>query len=721
MGIPPLPITQPVEKPLASTQQMRSAGLAGVELASQSERIASEGMNVEDVLLRAQRQLWVKQGEIAFHKYQQQVQEDLSKTTSIDDVDKIHENYQNDAPNVTTPYAKDPQVGQALGLYAQSQSVEMQGVVNARKAKIITDQDVAANQLKGEKSSQDWTNAFLSGGDVSLAEGDERLTLQSSVLHGTMTQERADAEFQNWLLKTKQSAIEGMMNSPDPVQRRKFIDQLKSGNVPKELDGLDKGFLNRALESAEGKDAELRARAEAQDVNTKFNNLLGYFGEHQTLFPSPESKLAATANPDVLKSVGAVTPEGLPDFVAGTKLRSLMEPIISDENVAAVKNANKLRDQVTDLYSQGKVSEGLAFARAHQEDFDKAHTDYFPNLVNSGRTYAQWEKTEAREARTEANQKWEDEGWISFSSLSTDIVEGKVIDPTLDVWSLVGKKELTPPQARELISMYNQSTQHTAFTQGLKIIKTSPSFANTDEGNAANAKMQAQFTQAVRQENLTGEAITERAKKMVDDAGKESTSQSIEHFWNNLKSGLFKGSDIEVSGPGGTAPPTSEYKLGDFYQGKKIIGINPKTRQLNVEGLGVVPYGTTTPEKSTPDKHDKISELTSYPKTSTVKSDEPVPQDPSGMYRLWDEAKKMREQAEEIQNQEQARDIFGTHFDEGLERMFRSAKHLLPEEGYREFITKAADTLAEIAKNRAEKYGGQSKKKKIEEDDTITF
>ena len=542
---------------MLSPQQMRSAGLdASVEAADTSERIAAEGMNIDGAILAAQRQLAVKQGEISFDKYQEQVQTDLSKTSSTDEVDKIHENYQNDAPGITEPYSKDPRVGQALGLYAQSQSVEMQRVVNARKAKIVTDQDIAANQLKGDKSAQDWTNAFLAGGDVSIAEGDERLTLQSSVVHGTMTQERADLEFNDWLLKTKQSAIEGMMNSPDPVQRQKFIDELKSGNVPKELEGLDKGFLNRALEAAQGKDAELRARAEAQDVNAKFNNLLNYFSAHTSLFPSPESKIAATADPDVLKSVGAVTPDGTPDFVAGTKLRSLMEPLVADENVAAVKAANKIRDQVTDLYSQGKVSEGLALARQHQEDFDKAHTDYFPALVSAGRTYAQWERSEARESRAEGRetraeerQKWEDDGWQNYASLSTQIEQGKVIDPTLDVWSLVGKKELTPPQAREIISMYDQSQQRTAFKEGLGIIKNAPMFANTDQGNADNAKMVMQFTQAVRQENLTGGAIIDRANKMVTDATGKTTLDMIEDFFGSLAPKPFTPIDMRSGKP----------------------------------------------------------------------------------------------------------------------------------------------------------------------------
>lgn len=37
-------------------------------------------------------------------------------------------------------------------------------------------------------------------------------------------------------------------------------------------------------------------------------------------------------------------------------------------------------------------------------------------------------------------------------------------------------------------------------------------------------------------------------------------------------------------------PPNVAYNVGDSYQGKKIKGINRETRQMNVEGLGVVSY-----------------------------------------------------------------------------------------------------------------------------------
>ncbi len=37
-------------------------------------------------------------------------------------------------------------------------------------------------------------------------------------------------------------------------------------------------------------------------------------------------------------------------------------------------------------------------------------------------------------------------------------------------------------------------------------------------------------------------------------------------------------------------PQTINYKVGDLYEGKKILGINRQTRQLNIDGLGVVSY-----------------------------------------------------------------------------------------------------------------------------------
>lgn len=529
MGIPPLPIVQPIQKPLASPGEMRHAGLdAALDVNRGAEQIASIGMQVEDRIIQAKRQLDVKQGEIAFDKYQEQTEADLAKTVSVEDVDALHENYQNGAPEVVTPYSKDPRVAQALNLYAQSRSVDMERTVNARKAKIITDQDLAANELKGDKSTQDWKNAFLSGEDVSIAEGDEKLTLQSSVLHGTMTQEHADLKFQEWLLKTKQSAIEGIMNSPDPVQRRKFIDQLKSGNMPKELAGLDRGFLNQALTAAQGKDAELKARAEAQDVNAKFNNSLGEFRTHPDLYPSPELKSAAYGNPDFLKAIGAVTPEGQPDFVAGQKLRSLYAPLGADEKTAAKVKVDKEFDDISKLIAENKLGQAQVMLDKYRPDFEALDASFYRAGESAIREQVRFNEQQERFGRQEARWEAEEKGKQSFSRLMKNITDNKPVDFGKDIVPLLISGEITPSQVRSAMAMSAMAQKDRGVQMGLKLIQSAAQFtAGTDETNLQMAELGFAYTDMVQQYGIKGKDAIDLAASMRDEAAKKSVQDAI--------------------------------------------------------------------------------------------------------------------------------------------------------------------------------------------------
>ncbi len=140
------------------------------------------------------------------------------------------------------------------------------------------------------------------------AEENYKILLQSFVAHGTMTQEQADAEFQIWLLNVKKGTVVAMVYNPDPVKRQKLIDELKSGNLPKELAGLDQAFLNKAWVVAQEVDADLTARAETQNLNVALNKMYGAFNAPNSVYKDDyNAQSVALHNPEFLRSIGVVT------------------------------------------------------------------------------------------------------------------------------------------------------------------------------------------------------------------------------------------------------------------------------------------------------------------------------------------------------------------------------------------------------------------------------
>jgi hypothetical protein len=67
----------------------------------------------------------------------------------------------------------------------------------------------------------------------------------------------------------------------------------------------------------------------------------------------------------------------------------------------------------------------------------------------------------------------------------------------------------------------------------------------------------------------------------------ETTLNEFE-AWVTRRKGLMEGEYPSLAKT--KKQESSNYQVGGMYQGKKILGINPQTKQLNVEGVGVVPY-----------------------------------------------------------------------------------------------------------------------------------
>jgi hypothetical protein len=228
--------------------------------------------------------------------------------------------------------------------------------------------------MLGTKYSGDYVLAAAAGGDTTMAENDEKILLASSVKHGTMTQEQADAHYDKWLKASKMDTIGALANSPKPADRQAVISQLKSGNGPL-VDGMNLAERNTTLTAAEHKDHELTEMAEATDLNSVLNNMHDAFGK----FPYTnngkgdyEARENAVDDGDFLKSIGAVTPDGKPDRVMGEKLQQEVtrqraewekEQSDKDQNIISkyVPNVMKMSEsQVTSLGKEGLSPRGIS-------------------------------------------------------------------------------------------------------------------------------------------------------------------------------------------------------------------------------------------------------------------------------------------------------------------------------------------------------------------------
>ena len=332
---------------MASPGQVREAGVgASIGVNQQAERMALTGTELEGHLIQAQNQLDIKQGQIALDQLQVQLHDDLRKSISPEQVEETLDNYRNQVPDVLAPFSKDPHVSRVLQMYSDSEDARVQNLGNAKKADIITKSDDAATAILGQMYKQEAVAERLGGGDGSVAEGKYELALRSSEAHGTMLPAVANAKLAAWHQDVQIGAVEARMNDPDPAMRQELIRDLKAGKGPL-VTGLPESMRTQMLTAAESRDRMLTNLGETQDVNSVFSNLLGYFQSHPNMFSEPESKMGALENPDILKSIGAVTKDGKPDFVMGHKLGPLVAPVVADEVRAQENESEKLQNEIS--------------------------------------------------------------------------------------------------------------------------------------------------------------------------------------------------------------------------------------------------------------------------------------------------------------------------------------------------------------------------------------
>jgi hypothetical protein len=354
----------------------RIAGEPGRTMANAAEQmgsVADMGFHVAEKLQEAQETVDVKMGEVGIDKLEADAHDAIGKATTPEQMQDIQRGFEEQAQEAVNSQ-KNPKVSRALQFYGAHKSIGIQDLATVRQAKVITENDLTANEMLGTKYSGDYVLAAAAGGDTTMAENDERILLASSVRHGTMTQEQADAHYEKWLKASKMDTIGALANSPKPADRQAVISQLKSGNGPL-VDGMNLAERNTTLTAAEHKDHELTEMAEATDLNSVLNNMHDAFGK----FPYTnnakgdyEARENAVDDGDFLKSIGAVTPDGKPDRVMGEKLQQEVtrqraewekEQSDKDQGIIAkyVPDVMKMSEsQVTALGKEGLSPRGIS-------------------------------------------------------------------------------------------------------------------------------------------------------------------------------------------------------------------------------------------------------------------------------------------------------------------------------------------------------------------------
>jgi hypothetical protein len=341
--------------------------------AEQMGSVAEMGFHVAEKLQEAQETVDVKMGEVGIDKLEADAHAAIGKATTPEQMQDIQRGFEEQAQEAVNSQ-KNPKVSRALQFYGAHKSIGIQDLATVRQAKVTTENDLAANDMLGTKYSGDYVLAAAAGGDTTMAENDEKILLASSVKHGTMTQEQADAHYDKWLKASKMDTIGALANSPKPADRQAVIAQLKSGNGPL-VDGMNLAERNTNLRTAEKIDNELTEMAGAQNLNSVLNNMHDAFGK----FPYTnngkgdyEARENAVDDGDFLKSIGAVDSNGKPDRVMGEKLQQEVtrqraewekEQSDKDQNIIAkhIPNVMKMSEaQVTALGSEGLSPRGIS-------------------------------------------------------------------------------------------------------------------------------------------------------------------------------------------------------------------------------------------------------------------------------------------------------------------------------------------------------------------------
>lgn len=563
--IPGLPVVEPVELPKAKPGLFAGPGETVAELGQAAEQMAQANEAFAGHLIEAQHYLKAKQAEIAFDRVLNQVHVDLSKATTPEEAQAVYEHSKGQLDAVIQPFETDRALARQLGLFRQQQDVELQNVVNARKAGLIQKGDDAANETLYEKSKKDAISSVIAGGDSSVAEAQLKGKLDASVhVMGTLTPQQEDAILQKFRKDVQGGVLDARINDPNPLVRKQTIDQLKDGKGSLDLSALDKGELNKYLTHAEHVDKSLTELAEVQNLNADIANTTEVFKSAPYVdangTPNFDNIMSSLKDGKFLIEHGIYTTDPntgkpIPDYVRGAKIESYYKGSEADYFLAAKQKADQYRDEIYDQFAQGHIAAGLNMARQHAADFQKAKVDYFPQIVGSAKGWqyeqmAEWRfgKAEERAARDDKIRAAEEKGFGTQDQLLQRITNGEELDFHRDIESQVHAGNMTNKQGHEIWYDYNQTLRSPDYQNGLYIINSS-ALPVEDKVKVAN-----EFRRTYRQGGLTGDKAADKAKELVEGGNKKATDGMMKHLMYSLTGGTY-GTPWPASTPAPATPP----------------------------------------------------------------------------------------------------------------------------------------------------------------------
>ena len=472
----------------------------------------------------------------------------LAKATTADDAQAVYEHAKGALANTLAPYQNDPYMARVLGIYSQQQDVELQHVVNVKKADLITRGDHAAIDTLYDTSTRQAINTKVGGGNTAPIESAFGLKVDNSVhVVGSMTPEEGELLKNKWKLDVQKGVLEAGIENPNPSIRQQTIDQLRTGKGPLDLSLLDQGEINKFLDHAQEVNSRITRQQEVQNFNGTYNNLHQVFRQAPYVdgqgTPNYSTQRAALDDDGFLMRNGIVTQDAngkvVPNYVMAKQLRAELKSEEADYSDEAKKSADKYRDEIETEFAVNHIAKGLALARQHLPDFEKAKVDYYPQIVNQAKSWTEFQISEARAARAEhtAEQAQErqdiiDRGYTTMGQLQQRFLSGETLDYDRDIFPNVVNKQMNPQQASEVWQAIERSEKDPDFNAGMTII------GNSSLDLATKAKVQGDYSKQFRQENLKGNAAIDRAQKLVDQAGQHTTRNLIMNLYNVLTGGV---------------------------------------------------------------------------------------------------------------------------------------------------------------------------------------
>ena len=361
-------------------------------MGQETEQLAAANSEFEGHLIAAQHQLKYKEAEIAYDRVLNQVHDDLSKASTPEEAQSIKDRARAQFQQVLAPYQTDKVMSRILGIHDQEQDVELQSVVNAKKAQIIGIQDAAANAVKKTTTEQEAINLGSAGQDWTKPRAQYEAWLHASALTKTMPPEVIAHDMLEWDVAVEAGNIETKLGSENLQVVQDTLTDLRLH--PNKYPHLDQAQINAYIEKG---DSAIVARMSRQDeINAKTE-------EHKYWNPDDPAalpRLATKANGDYDQTLAdkyissrGLSPAGEKKLLEASKVHA------AGANAELDQQASKLGNDIVAAGQHGdakKASELL--------DQFKQLADQHPDLSAAYKGYATFEDARIHEKMSLAIQ-----------------------------------------------------------------------------------------------------------------------------------------------------------------------------------------------------------------------------------------------------------------------------------------------------------------------------